>query len=263
MAGSTTFSQDLDAELVRRFAPEPRRVADVIGGFRRLTGAAPSKSAPWPFPYIGGNLTHALVATGLGTGAGWLYGRYIHPLINPDADPETSGRAGAIVGGGAMALGHVPGLWSAAQRYQQRRIAEADRTGVVPPGGMLNWIRGVNKVASRAYRTPGSGVTGPAVPGPRPFDHGFSAGHAREDVAYDPYLTPQQRSTLISNMPPGRGMITGGDVARGLVGAAVGYAGAGLLGTALGTMFGMSRPTQRKLRAAGAFAGALRNVGAI
>ena len=262
MSAEPTFSQKLDEELVRRFQPEPRRVADIIGGFRRYTGAVPSSRAPWPFPYIGGNLTHALVTTGLGAGAGYLYGRYIHPLINPDADPETSGRTGALVGGGAMALGHVPGLWSAAQRYQQRRIDEADRTGTLPPGGFLNWIRGVNKVAG-AYRTRGSGIMGPAVPGPGPFDHGFSAGHARDDIASDPYLTYQQRSRLMSGIPPGRGMITGGDVARGMVGAAVGYAGAGLLGTTLGALFGMSRPTQRKLRATGAIAGALHNAGVI
>lgn len=260
MGASTTFSQDLDTELVRRFTPEPRRVADVIGGFRRLTGAVPSRGAPWPFQYIGGNLTHAAVTTGLGAGTGYLYGRYIHPLINPDADPETSGRTGAIVGGGAVALGHVPGLWNAVSRYQDRRIAEGDRTGTLPPGGFLNWLRGVNKVAG-AYRTRGAGVRGPYLPGPGPFDHGFSAGHAREDIASDPYLTPQQRQQLISGMPAGRGMVTGDDLARGLMGAAIGYAGAGVLGTTLGAMFGMSRPTQRKLRAAGAIAGALRNTG--
>ena len=52
-------------------------------------------------------------------------------------------------------------------------------------------------------------------------------------------------------------------MARGAAGAAIGYAGAGLLGTTLGALFGMSRPTQRKLRAAGAIAGALHNTGMI
>ena len=58
-------------------------------------------------------------------------------------------------------------------------------------------------------------------------------------------------------------MVTGADLARGAAGAAIGYAGAGLLGTTLGALFGMSRPTQRKLRAAGAIAGALHNTGMI
>lgn len=237
MAATPTFSQKLDELLVQKFRKRPVSLPGILGAWNRYTGAVPPRAAPWPFSTIGGPLTHAAVVTGLGAGGGYLYGRYIHPLINPDADPEDTGRTGALVGGGAAALSQLPGLSFNIQRY--------------------GW-GGINKAATMGLAS--SGIYGPRK-GPGPFDHGFSAGHAREDIAYDPYLTPQQRSRLMASIPPGRGMVTGVDLVRGAAGAAIGYTGAGLLGTTLGALFGMSRPTQRKLRAAGAIAGALRNTG--
>lgn len=92
-------------------------------------------------------------------------------------------------------------------------------------------------------------------------NHGFSSGHARTDIESDRFLAPQHKRFISNSMPERRGMITGGDVARGLIGAGVGYATAGLVGSTLGTIFGMSRSTQRKLRAGGAIAGAIYNTG--
>lgn len=94
-----------------------------------------------------------------------------------------------------------------------------------------------------------------------PPNHGFSSGHARADIESDRFLAPQHRRFISNSMPERRGMITGGDVARGLIGAGVGHATAGLVGSTLGTIFGMSRATQRKLRAGGAVAGAIYNTG--
>jgi hypothetical protein len=208
----------------------------LVGKFRRATGAVRA-GAPWPFSRIGGPLTHAAVLTALGAGGGYAYGRYLHPLVNPDTDPRAAGRVGAVAGGALAALSRIPELSFQIDRY--------------------GW-GGINKPS--AYRTSGSGATS-RLPGPGPFDHGFSAGHARDDIMTDRYLTPAQRHSLVSMIPPGRGMVTGADLLRGAAGAAIGYAGAGVAANVLGTVFGIQRTTQKKLRGAGAVAGALYNSG--
>jgi len=233
----------LDSIRAQELQREPRpyrSVPGIIAAWRKRTGAVPSRAAPWPFSTIGGPVTHALVTTALGSGAGWLYGRYIHPLINPDVDKKKTGRTGAIIGGSTAALLNIPAL---AYSYSQ------------------HGLRGLNKMSE--FR-PGSGIFGPAPLPYHPFvNHGFSSWHAREDIAGDQHLAPWQRAKLLSAIPPRSGLITPSTVARGALGSAKGYAAAGLLGATLGTVFGMSRQTQRKLRTAGAVAGALRATGFI
>lgn len=218
------------AVIERGYTPQPMTAPGLVASWRKATGAVRTNAAPWPFSVIGGPVTHAATMTALGTGIGYLYGRYVHPFVNPDVDRRKSGRTAAILGGGIGALTQVPAAAFALSK-------------------------------SSAW-SPSTGIFGPAPHAPGPFiTHGFSAGHAREDIASDRYLSPYEKSRLLSSVPSGRGMITAGDVARGALGAGIGYTGAGLLGTTLGTLFGMSRPTQRKLRTAGAIAGALRGTG--
>ena len=103
------------------------------------------------------------------------------------------------------------------------------------------------------------GLAHPALP--PPAEHGISAATSRDYAERDPYLTPRGRSTLLSAIPPGGGLVPPNVVARSLVGAGVGYAASTVAGGTLGLLFGMPMDTRRRLQRVGAIAGALYNSG--
>jgi len=90
-------------------------------------------------------------------------------------------------------------------------------------------------------------------------DH-ISVNAAANAVLADPKMTLSQKSVafeVLSNASNGRnsGLITQNDLVRGALGAGLGYAAAKVLGSTLGTLFGMDRTTQRRLSQTGAIGG--------
>ena len=273
----------------------------IIGRIQRYMGAVRTPDAPGIFKTYGGPTAHALMTAGAGAGLGWLYGRFAHPLINSDVDPVVSGRAGALIGGGLGFAPHIPtlvdqyrthGLWGNDGRSGINSTIDSRLAGAIEAGERA---REQGEDYTKAHDLYLNGKDASYLDPP---DDDVSIGHAREDIAFDRYLSPSARHMLMSGFPEGSGATTGRDVARriyannpssywpkaptetritfdqytppapqrggigkGIVGAGVGYAGAGLLGTTLGAIFGMSRTTQRKLRNVGAIAGALYNTG--
>ena len=284
-----------------------RSIAGILGALDRKLGVEK------------GPLIHAALTTLAGAGLGWGYGKFIHPLINPDADRDDSAHLGALAGGGLGLLMRAPALYD---QYKQHGIFGTDgRSGI--NSTVLSRMAGAPEAAGKAFAAPPPlpGVIGQALDVPRRMndaanaydlylngktstssfggvDHGFAAGHARDDTWADAYLAPEHRRLLVSAMPD-VGSVTEADISRRLyakspsdywpatprgntvvfdrytapqpkargtvrnvlIGAGLGYAGAGLLGSTLGNIFGMSRTTQRKMRNVGAIAGALYNTG--
>jgi hypothetical protein len=211
--------------------PYRKGVATAIAGANRILGGQDGPSAFAPFRNIGGPATRTAVLSALGAGGGWLYGKYIHPIIgDPDADSRDTARTGAILGALAPILMSAPGLALNARRHGLRHINSTPYSRT--KGGSF-------------WREPN-----------------IYAPSARVDLLDDKWLTPRQRASLLKAFPASRkGFISTPDIARGLVGAGIGYAAAGAASTMLGGIFGMAPTTRKKLQAAGAVAGALRNTG--
>jgi hypothetical protein len=216
-------------------------------------------------------LTGALVQTGPGAGLGWLYGRYLHPLVNPDVDPDAAGRTSALIGGSIAGAARLPFLINYAATHGLRNInsgpevlAKRGTSLLEPPWGTYDDVLTPQERSSVYDAFPSIRSTARRLVSGT-ADHGFSAGHSRESILSDPHIGPAARRTMADAMRGVRrtGSITGADVARGLVGAGVGYVGAGVLGSTLGGLFGMSGTTRRRLRAGGAIAGALYGTGVL
>ena len=86
-----------------------RNWAKILSWLPRVTGSMPTGV----YGQFGGPLTGAAVRAGLLGGTGWLYGRYVHPVLrrgDSDEDPRDTARRMALIGAGVGAATGLPSV---------------------------------------------------------------------------------------------------------------------------------------------------------
>jgi hypothetical protein len=222
-----------------------------LGKFHRNLGSVSGDTAPSIFKGIGGPVTGSLVqgaamalpAYGLRRALGWLR----------EEDPKESRRRAAIL----AALGVGGGFLLNSPQLLQN-MSDPDKG--------INW--NVGKIATaglqkRAFST--SWQSPPVVNRERYIDN-IPLSYTRGQLMRDNFMSSDEkvRAMMALDLPQKSGLVSWNDVARGAVGAGLGYVGGDLFGRALSVFFGRMEPkTQRTLQNAGAVAGVLRNTGVL
>jgi hypothetical protein len=102
---------------------------------------------------------------------------------------------------------------------------------------------------------------------PAAVNYNLPVNLTKREVFADPALTFYEKADISRIMDEAsqtgkQGIISSGDIARGVVGAGLGYTGANLFGKVFGSVFGgLSPKSQRIIQNTGALAGLLRNTG--